>query len=1342
MKHIWLLIVFLHACFNTSSHSQCDYYFEQITIADGLSQNYITCIHQDNQGFIWLGTQNGLNKYDGYQIKEYNFSSSDPYSLINNSISAIFSDSYQQLWIGTHNGLCYYRPQTDDFEQIELYTLSDNSPENLHILSLYEDQNHILWIGTAGGMLYAYHLKEKKIERYSYSMQHAPILALTSYRDSLIIGCSNNQGVMHLDKENRQVFRTASDSLYDHTSVTSFLKVNNEELWIGSYNKGLMKYGKQKSVLTIFPIQGLCLVSDSLIMIATENNGLFEYNKQKEKVISINTSQKETNLNSDAITCLHTDCTGIIWIGTTNGGVNKFDPNQNNFKYISLHTEDLSRQSIHSVLALGEIDNENLLIGLDNKGLYTYNKVTGKIFPHDFSKHFPELKETPINTVLHDSRGFTWIGTYCKSMKVMGPRAEMSHINQLIAQELPASSSVKYLYEDSKKQIWIATSHGEVFCYHPDSRALDKYDKEFNALINPNVILSLYEDDKHRIWVGSLCGLYCFDEELQDFRQVYLPSKENLFIAKNMIIPICQVEDALWLGTQDGLVEYFYETKKTNYFSTSDGLPSNKIKGLLYDHKSNHLWISTDKGLSNLDLDNKIFTNFGLKDGIINREFNNMSYLCDQNGKFFFGSINGIYHFYPEQIKTNPNVPRVIITSYQLYDNTHQKEGVKELHNIPIIAKKEIHIPYSESAFSINYIALNYTNTKKNEYAYRLENYDNQWRYVGEQRIATFTNLDPGIYYFQVIASNSDGVWNKEGSSLKIIILPPWYRTMWAYLIYILAGISFFLILMRFYTNRIKMKSQLANEQFERKQLEKLNQLKMQFFSNITHEFRTPLTLILSPLNSIINQTVGKNVQYDYLKIIQNNAIKLLELVNELLDFSKSETGHFSFKPMTSDLIEVLKQEIHTFMPLAELKHIDLQYIYKESSLVCIADIVIIQKIVSNLLSNAIKHTPEGGHINVYLEKTHHETPKIQICIEDSGKGIPQDQQQLIFERFYQMKEDSSNGTGIGLALVKNLIELHHGTIRVESNVSTGSKFIAEIPYIKASQTAEKKIEKAEKEELPPQNVINILEEKAPNSTEKLKFPTILIAEDNKELRIYISSLLANSYNVLTAENGKVALELAKKELPHLILSDILMPEMDGKKFCQQIKQDIHTCHIPFIMITALASESCQKEGLTVGADDYLTKPFNPEILLSKISNILQSRALISRQAKTFQALQPEEIPSVDKDSQFLLDLIEIIKANLSNSELKIDDLGKELGMSHTPFYKKIKQLTNQTPNDFLKSIRLEQAKKLLTDSDSNISEIAYLTGFNSPKYFRECFKKQYGESPTDFLEHRTKTGL
>lgn len=1340
MKQIELVIIFLGICIHIYGHPKYDYYFEQITIADDLSQNYVTCVHQDTQGFIWIGTQNGLNKYDGYRIKEYNSNPDIPNSLSNSNIATILCDSYQQLWIGTNDGLCRYNPQTDDFETIDLHAFSENTSENRHILALYEDKNHVLWIGTAGGMLYAYHWKEKQLECYSYTMERAAIRVITTYRDSLLIGCTHNQGTMHLNKETKQFFRTETDSLYKEVSVTSSLKDKTGQLWIGSYNKGLIKYGENNPTVAVSMIQSLSTISDSLMIIATENNGLREYDLSQKMLHPITVSQKGTNLNSNAVTCLYTDCTNILWVGTTNGGVNKFDPNRNNFKYISLHTEDMSRQSVHSVLAVAGQDEQNLLVGLDNKGLYTYNTITGKILPHEVCKSFPELQELPINTVLHDSQGITWIGTYCNSMKVVGPEPQQSYINRLIDQSISPTSSVKYIYEDSRHQIWIATSQGEVLCYHPDKQTMDKYNKAFNTLINPNVILSLYEDNENRIWAGSIGGLYCYDEQLNDFQHIYLPDKENMFVHKNIIIPICQTEkDALWLGTQDGLVQYFPKTKQTKHYSLKEGLPGNKIKGLLYDEKNNHLWISTDKGLSYLNLDNKTFTNFGLEDGIVNREFNNMSFLRNKNGDFFFGSVNGIYYFRPQQIITNPTIPKVTIINCQFYDNPRQEKGIQEIYSIPVNPGKEIRIPYSKSIFSINYVALNYTNTKKNKYAYRLENYDNTWRYVEGQRMATFTNLDPGTYYFQVIASNNDGIWNKEGCTLKIIILPPWWRTVWAYAVYTMMVISLLYLLSHFYTNRIKIKSQLANERFERKQLEKLNQLKMQFFSNITHEFRTPLTLILSPLDSMLNQRVGKSVQNDYLKIIQNNAIKLLGFVNELLDFSKSEAGYFSLKPVSSDLNIMLENELHTFLPLAEGKHIKLQYRCYEPSLICLADTVIIQKIVSNLLSNAIKHTPEGGNIHLSLRKMNDMEPKIQICVQDSGKGIPEDQQQLIFERFYQMKEDATNGTGIGLALVKNLVDLHHGNIRVESRVGTGSKFIVEIPFIPSSVPVEIPIgEQTENKEIQPiiQSPVN---EKREGEEEKIKYYTVLIAEDNQELCIYISSLLSNSYNVLIAENGKIALEIARKELPDIILSDIFMPEMDGKEFCRCIKQDIHTCHIPFIMLSALASETYQMEGLAVGADDYLTKPFNPDILLSKLSNALQSRALISRRNSTLQALQPQGVTSTDKDSRFLLQLIEIIKANLSNSDLKIDDLGKELGMSHTPFYKKIKQLTNQTPNDFLKNIRLEQARKLLTDKNLNISEIAYLTGFSSPKYFRECFKKQYGQSPSEYLEHQKK---
>lgn len=1342
MKKNAFLLMLLTLSSIISVNAQNKYYFEQVTVADGMSQNNITCIYQDKQGFMWFGTTNGLNKYNGYEIEEFYSKTNETNSLCDNSISALFCDSYQQLWVGTSNGLCKYNPQSNDFEQVHLQNNSKGTSENQHILSFYEDKNHVLWIGTAGGLLYAYNLKDGQLETYPSLPHYASIRIITTFKDSLIVGCSNNQGVFHLDKKKKRFFKTKTDALYNGKSISSFSKGTKGQLWMSTFDKSLIEYGKAiKSNFTLGNIQSICSYSDSQLIIATENNGLHEYNIRTGKIVHISSQEQESNLNSKAVTCLYADLSQILWVGTTNGGINKFDPNKNNFKYLSLHFENTPRQSVHSVLALCKQKDNTLLIGLDNKGIYCYDPHTANTSTHTIATRFSELKSSPINAVLCDSRSFTWIGTYCRSMKVVGPDPEQRHINQLIKKNLPSTSSIKHILEDSKHNIWIATSQGIILRYIPEKRSMEKFDRSINLKVNPNVILSLYEDSQKRIWAGSMCGLYCYDEKRKDFIQVYLPDAKNYSYAKNTIIPICETDkNTLWLGTQDGLLRYDLCNKRTKRYASNNGLSSNSIKGLLYDKNTQHLWISTDKGLSSFNLKDGKITNFGLEDGITNREFNYMSFLNDGEGNFYFGSINGIYHFRPKLIARNVHAPKVVITHCQFYENNWQEQKKQVINYNPLIEKTLIEIPYSKSTFSIHYVALNYTNSSKNEYAYRLKNYDNNWHYVEGQRIATFTNLDPGTYQFQVVASNNDGVWNKIGSSITIIILPPWWRSAWAYIIYAILISSLLYASLRFYTNRIKMKSQLAREQFERKQLEKLNQLKMQFFSNITHEFRTPLTLILSPLDSLVKQKVGKSMQNEYLRIIQNNAIKLLELVNELLDFSKTGAGSFIFKPTNIRLNSILKQELQTFQPLAESKSIEMKFIDYDKSINCRADASILQKIVSNLLSNAIKHTPEKGSIDLYLIKKEGTNPCLEISVEDSGKGIPKEEQELIFKRFYQMKEDSNNGTGIGLTLVKNLTELHNGTIRLESTPGRGSKFTLTIPFVKPSENVVEQAPIKDDFQIPMPSSANQqiaqIEEELFIKEEENKNYTVLIAEDNEELRSYIASLLTNRYNILTAKNGKIALEIAQKELPDIIISDILMPEMDGKEFCTRIKKDIHTCHIPFIILTALTSESYQIEGLTTGADDYLTKPFNPSILLYKVNNILQSRKLISRRSDTMQALQPEQHLTEDKDREFLLQLISIIKANMANSKLKIDDLGRELGMSHTPFYKKIKELTSQTPNDFLKQIRLEQARKLLCESKLSVSEVAYQTGFSSPKYFQECFKKHFGENPREYQMH------
>lgn len=1329
-----IILSILFFVFQVSGINFPDFWFEHITIADGLSQNYITDIKQDKDRLIWIGTKNGLNKYDGYEMTIYNHIQNDSTSIPNNYISYIYQDSKDNLWIGTNTGLCKYISEKDCFEQFNFET-TDSPHSNYNISSLFEDKNNILWIGTEEGCLISFDLNTEGVKIYRASQG---IKAIEQDKSSLLIG-GRNKGIMHFDPIEETFYQTSIDSTFNSETVTTIATDPKGDFWIGTQSHGIYLYGKNLNKLSGQTILDIHFYKDSFALLGTEEEGLACYNIDTDEFQYINNTHENVNLNSEGITSLYVDSTQTIWIGTINGGINKFDPNRNRFAHLSLSPKYNTPSTIHCVFALETLDNKSILAGLNTKGVYSLDSRTYEIDNTAINRIAPQLSETTINTILKDSRGLLWLGTYKKSLIISGPRNLTEPINKLIEKSLSPSSSIKSLYEDSQHRIWIGTDNSGLFCYDPKLHTLLGNTKELKKYIYPNLITSVIEDDNHQLWVATNCGLYLYDPEEDSFTRNFLANQEQPYSLANTIIPICPIQDTLWLGTRQGLIKYSPKEQKHRIFQVEDGLPSESIKGLLHDEPNNKLWISTDRGLSCLNLSSYQFINFGLKDGIVGTEFNDMSFEKGADGTFFFGCVDGIYCFRPDQIKMNPYAPGVIITHYRLYDDSPQNKTNGDISRIPVPSNKEITIPFKQSIFSIDFVALNYTNTPKNQYAYKLENYDNNWHYVGTQHMATYTNLNPGSYLFRVKASNNDGVWNEKGASLKITILPPWWRTTWAYFIYtiIIGGIIF--ISIRIYTNRLKMQNQLNREQFERAQLEKLNQLKSQFFSNITHEFRTPLTLIISPLEAISNTKGRVSLRENYLTTIKNNAYKLLDLVNRLLDFSKVESGCFTFNPINIDIISSIKHGVAYFQPLAGEKNITLIFHADKDDFVCSIDPNIIEKILYNLISNAIKYTPENGTVEVCvtLEKGN----LLSLSVKDTGKGIPVNKQKVIFDRFYQLDGDIPNGTGIGLSLVKSLVELHHGSIDMESEVNKGTIFTIHIPYKNATTNEVIIIPTGEKNNRPNKEkdrayLTKMLNEQDIQETNS-SFPTILIAEDNHDLREFIKSILNNKYNVIEAENGAIALDIARKDSPDIIISDILMPEMDGKQLCVQIKQDIQTCHIPFIMITALSSETDQIEGLTVGADDYITKPFNPEILKTKIKNVLKSRELISRRYATLSALEPEEFVTEDKDATFLLEIIEFIKANVSNPDLKVDDLSKNAGMSRSPFFKKLKNLTGKTPNDFIRDIRLNQAAKLLLKSDLNITEIAYQTGFTSPKYFRECFKKQFGESPSQYIENK-----
>ena len=1319
----WLLSVFTCNA-NTNAH------FKNLSIADGLSQNYISSIIQDDQNFMWFGTRNGLNKYDGFQIKEYVLSEEKNQSA-DNHIKSLFKDSTGKIWSITDNRLFYYQPNEDKFLEFKRPELVNKNNSLLSVSSISEDNNKILWIGTRTGILLGYDLKNPSNPLIKSASVNAPIHAITSIKNSLIIGCEGENGIWHLDKKKLSFFQTSTDSLYNNMHVSCFQQNASQELLFISKECGIMKYGEREAVIKHKNkndfIKAFIPWNESKILYTTENNGTFSYDKKNKNEPLKRIDIEETHLDIIPCICFYKDTSGGLWIGTTNAGLFYSNPSHNDFHFESLTNQINNTTSYNSVLSLCPMEDNKILVGLDHKGIQIYDKELRSLSQHPITKKYPQLSAASINGVFYDSRGFTWIATYMQSIKVYGPEPEQSLINKQLEEILSNDFSVKSVYEDSKHRIWIATTNGPILCYHPDKRKFTKH-------IYKNVkAFTLLEDKIGRIWLGSCVGLYQFNEQNSNFEFVLRVDNENEYGYANNIFSICEVDSALWLCTHEGLIEYFPKNKKYNVYTTQDGLSSNQTKSALYDKEGKRLWVSTDKGLSALNLKTRKFYNYGIEDNIRYKEFNHASSMKDKEGNFYFGCVNGFYRFNPKQIKENINVPQVVITNLRIPNNRLQgKETNNNINSelIPIGDKKELEIPFRNSIFTLQFVAPSYVNSQKIEYACRLVNFSDKWTYMGKEHSVTFTSLRPGTYHFQVKASSGNGVWNDDYTSLKLVILPPWYLTIGAFIGYFFIAICITILLMKMYANRIKIRSQLANEQFERQHLEKLNEMKMSFFSNVTHELRTPLTLILSPINNLLNKTVPMKDKHNYMLVIQRNAILLLELVNELLDFSKSEAGNMEFNPNETELVEVINKQIEIFRPLANDKHINLEFNHTLNLLWCMADKSIIKKIVSNLLSNALKYTPDEGSVCIDLQIVNDgNNSKIRICVKDTGRGIAEQDQSFIFNRFYQIKDNDSNGTGIGLALVKNLASIHHGTISLKSKLGEGSSFTLDVPFVKVERTDETI---AQSETLSDTAYINASESKTFMHPKTYK---ILIAEDNKDLLFYLSQLLSSQYNVITAVNGKIGLEKAQSEMPDVILSDVLMPEMDGKEFCKQVKQNVNTCHIPFLLLTALISKESEKECLAIGADDYITKPFDSDILLTKIANLIKSRILITRREQTLTALKPNESPNVDKDSQFLLELIELIKNNLSKSDLKIDDLSREMGISHTPFYKKIKELTNQTPNEFLKQIRLEQAKKMLSEKNLTISEIAYQTGFNSPKYFRNCFKDQYGMTPSEYQE-------
>ena len=1369
--------------------NQSNIRFEHITIKDGLSQNHVTRILKDSKGFMWFCTPNGLNRYDGKSFKVYKHSPDDPNSLSNNYTQTIHEDNNGNLWIGTFGGgLNKFEKKTERFTHYRHDPEDSNSISSDFILSIYEDKSGFLWIGTNGSGINKFNMKEESFIHYSNnpedsnSLSHNVVRAF--YEDesgNLWIG-TDGGGLNKFDEKTEKFTCYKHDpdnpKSLSHDFVLAIIEDDDGALWLATYGGALNKFDRTTETfmhfspnLNDFTIRGF----QTLIKSSTEPgiiwisaHGIYKFDIKKEKFTHYkHESYDPTSLSTNKTVSIYEDNSGLLWVGTADKGLNKYNKVQENILHYKNDPTNANSLSSNFVLPIYEDKSGILWIGTDGGGLNKFDRKNS-VLTHYL--HQPDnlnsLGNNTLLSIIEEKPGILWIGTVdglnrfdTKNNKFTIYKHDFNNPRSL------SDNFVGPIYIDRSGNLWIGTQDGglnkliisendktsPVFLHY-------QHDPNDPHSISDNSVLTIYEDNDGFLWIGTMNGgLNKFDKRKEKFfHYKHDPNNANS-LSNNYVNTIYQDKNGvLWIGTEGGglnkLVLSDNEESPPTFihYQEVDGLSNNIVYGILEDNHHN-LWISTRNGLSKFnpdEVDDKgvalptAFKNYYTFDGFQANEFHSLSYFKNRKGEMFFGGINGFNAFYPDSLKENLTIPDVVITDFKVFNQDYKLDtSITEINQIVL--------SYSENFLSFDFAVLDYTAPKKNSYAYKLDGLDNNWNYVDNRNFAHYTNLSPGKYIFSVKGSNNDGVWNEEGVSVSIIITPPWWATWWAYVIYGLCAFSLLYGFRRYERNRLNWKNQFKLDEVKLMERAETDRMKSRFFANISHEFRTPLTLILGPSESIITRTSEDDTK-KLAGSIKRNANRLLGLINQLLDLSKLEAGELKLKASIGNIVSFTKGITMSFESIAERKDITLKVKTTNDKIEIYFDKDKMTKILTNLLSNAFKFTTAGEEITVAINET--EKNSVEIIVRDTGIGISKEEIPKLFDRFYQVDSSQTReheGTGIGLALTKELVELHHGSINVDSKkgdpdlVGTGwTEFTIELPLGREHLSSDEIVELVEPVE--EETIVNEEEYLSPTSGIQTEMSNeivndktiILVVEDNAEVRKYIKDSLGEEHQVEEAVNGEQGVEKAEKIIPDLIISDIMMPKMDGNELTRLLKNDEKTSHIPIILLTAKSEQESKIEGLETGADAYLTKPFNAKELQVRIKNLINIRKKLQEKFRIGYFLPKQDEKKLSTlDEQFMYKVVEVIEQHISEEEFSIIEFAREVGMSRSQIHRKLRALTGKSPSRYIRMVRLTRGRKLIEERAGNISEIAYLVGFSSPIYFAKCFKDEYGFPPSELVK-------
>lgn len=1324
--------------------------FNHLTVENGLSQSSVLSITQDSLGFMWFGTKDGLNKFNTQNFEIYKYHKKDKSSLTSSmNINALLTDHKGNVWVGTQKGLNLYLPKTNSFKRFQYHPKRKNSLSNNIIRCIYEDRQGYLWVGTDSGLNKM--VGPDKFERYFTSTGpakgrvHHLIKAIHQDHNNVMwIGTIQGLSSMTLEKGKYRyqsyIHEAGRPESLSDNDISSILEDRRHNLWIGTHNSGLELLDRTKGVFRHFRskkgqansissnvIRKMMVARDGKLWVSTLNGiNIIDVENQTVRVLNHHPDDP-SSLNQNSIYDMMQDAAGSVWVGTYYGGVNVYHENSTPFREYKSNSGKNALSS-NVVSAILEDQKHNLWIGTEAEGLNYYDRSSGKFnsFRHD-PENPASLSSNLVKAVSVDHKGKVWVGTYEGGLDLFLPESgSFKHYKPNPADPYALNSNrIIALLHDSQKRFWIGTRAQGIYLYNEKSDNFDPYtgkDGEHDL----RIVRCFFEDSKKNIWIACSSGTYILENNSNTLRRFKTRNNDTKFNDINFI-----QEDSkgiIWLGGyESGLIRYIPELKTTRFFTKEEGLPSNVVLGMLEDAKG-YLWISTDNGLSKFD--RKVFKTYTVRDGLPGNVFNYNSFFKDSKGEFFFGGFNGMVSFFPDQIKDNKMVPKAVFSRLRLFNKPVNINDETELLSENFSLTKSITFSHHQNIFTIDFAVLNYIKSEKNRYAYKLEGFEKDWNYVSSPS-ATFTNLPSGTYTLLIRGSNNDGVWTAAPARLTIHVNPPFWKTWWAYLIYL----SCFLGLLFLFSRFLWIRALLRREH-------ELYQMKLDFFTNVSHEIRTPLTLIVGPLENLINETQESPALNRKLLTVRKNAGRLTRLVNELMDFRKAESGKLRLNISPGNIVPFAKEIFLSFQYLAIKHQISYQFISEEEEIEVYFDNEQLEKVVFNLLSNAFKFTPDGGAIHLAVLKT--KDGFLEIRISDNGKGIPEESRAKLFTNFYQVKDPLSrnSGTGIGLALSKKIAQLHYGGLFLldEKNTTEEGMHTCFCLKLKLGQThfsKEELVEEFLNSENPehyqfnpdPENVWTSLPQE--NVTEEPL--TLLIVEDNHEVRDFIVQSLSPYYQILVAENGEEGVDLAIEKIPDLIVSDVMMPVMDGLQLCRTLKVDVRTSHIPIILLTARSGNIHEVNGLRTGAEAYLTKPFSINSLQLNISNLLMLQANMRRKFSQQITLQPSNILIESSDEEFLNKVMLIIENNFAEADFSVNTLASDLGMSTPVLYKKIKVLTGLTVNNFVKSVRLKRAAQLLRQNVYTVYEIAYIVGFNDPKYFSKEFIKQFGRTPSDY---------